>query len=454
MKRLDKFAIGLMAGLIAMILAVVWLVSQISVTITLETNTEAQISPLAALKFSFSTAVEPKKLETAFWTEPDLPGRWVWLDERYATWHLDQALASGSQLQVGFDAQPARNDAGNFSPIQWTLQVREPSLIYLQIVKPGKELFVVGFEPGAVPRQLTSELSQIIDFSVAPDGEIVVFSMMNYQGGADLWQIHRSGDDKKLLLNCAMDRCTTPSWSPMGDQLAFTREKATPGSGSVVGAPRPWILNLQSNAVQPLYADDQQIGYGPTWSPDGQWLSIWNGLGGGVDLYQPVTDTLVNLASKTGDTGSWSANSGTFYFSNVYGEDSLFRTTIFQANMQTGEVDIWVGGNLDEQGLSYFHPVCNPVYAGCAVSVQVDPQMPRRELRWIPTGSGTPQVILADLSVIVSNYTWSADGRYLLYTRGDLSTMSQGSEIWVWDLQNQDEQRKITDEAFFPAWLN
>ena len=155
-------------------------------------------------------------------------------------------------------------------------------------------------------------------------------------------------------------------------ELAYTRESTGLDPNGPKGAPRIWILDVKSGQTAPLFADPQKIGYGPKWSPDGQWLSIWNGLQGGIQVVNRRTGDTFMLESANGDVGCWTPDSQFLYFSNMVSGETGFRNVVLRADIDNRSISTILGGNVEGGGLSVDSPVCSPADKWVAVDDPIE----------------------------------------------------------------------------------
>jgi Tol biopolymer transport system component len=251
----------------------------------------------------------------------------------------------------------------------------------------GNELYRIALDGKTEPRQLSQTSGKIIDYSSSLDGEYFIMSIGNDKNGADFWISDRDGSHQHKLLDCGSDRCTTAVWSPLSNEIAYTRESAGLDPNGAKGAPRVWILDVESGETAPLFSDSQKIGYGPVWSPDGKYLSTWNGIAGGVQVVERKTGAITLLQTQSGDTGCWSPDGSALYYTNLIIGQSSFHNVILKADMLQGTIQTVLGSNLEGEGLNYDLPACHPSRNLVAASVQPNARIPARIWPfsiWIP----------------------------------------------------------------------
>src|SRR5690606_14928073 len=88
-----------------------------------------------------------------------------------------------------------------------------------------------------------------------------------------------------------------------------------------------------------LHADTQKIGYGPTWSPDGQRLAYYDGIASRLVVLNILTGDEVYLPTRAGVMGSWSPdNEYMLFFDTDIQENGQPINHILRANFSTQDV--------------------------------------------------------------------------------------------------------------------
>ena len=155
-------------------------------------------------------------------------------------------------------------------------------LIALSAKRGGRDaLYLVDSKRRQVTRCLEfPHLVAILDPSIVPGDQAVVFSAQDYSGRSDLYRATWSTDRTRLerLTNDDFDD-VEPDVSPDGQWVAFASDRGGAGRHSL------YRLSLTNGAIErmsePALGDDRQ----PVHSPNGRWLAFRSTRGGTSDLY-------------------------------------------------------------------------------------------------------------------------------------------------------------------------
>ena len=414
---------------------------------------QGQVSPFGAMVFEFSRDVQPTLVESSWYTKPEISGYLEWIDSEHVRWKSENPVPSTQSFHFSFNAvtfgakgEKLRNETS------WELEVREPEILILATESGyGQEIYRTEGHTGPDFIQLTFTQGSVIDYSASTDGEIIVFSSMSDNGGYDLWQVKRDGSDTHKILDCENARCSSATLSPSGQQVAYIRETTAEGYTETSLRSEVWLLTLASSETKPLLADSNNSGFNPTWSPDGKWLSFWNGNLEQIYIVNTENGQVLTLESSNGDTGCWSANSEYLYYPNLSFRQAEFHHVIQRADWNNGTIETILGGQNDSDWLSYDNPECNPISETIAVAIQPNIKIPGKEIAVIDVNSKEKSTVIKDLTKIPSYLSWSPSGDQLLFQMSSLDN-DQNVSIWIWD-QPSSELILLMENAHSPVWL-
>jgi Tol biopolymer transport system component len=443
-------AAGLVTGVLLLaILLTIWFGSQVGIRVTTELSTDNDVGPFERLTLRFSEPVDGSLAIEKVSVQPTVDGSFVWSDPRTlqfvprAPFQLDTAytlnLASGSLTQDGNTLKKSKS---------WEFHARPPRIVYLVVNEGKSRLWTVDVEGGkAVP--LTNESFRILAFDASYSGEFVIFSAINDQQGIDLWRVGRDGGEPDLLLPCGPDRCSVPAISFYDRRVAYVREAAGPSPELQFGAPRIWILDLETRENAPLYEDQQIIGYDPVWSPDGTRLSSFDGLADEIRLLDIVTGNQLTIPSQTGDSVTWSADGNTLVFTDIATNELGAYTRVRQAKLITNEI-ITLVGESDERDYHYKSLAWSPAQDQLVIGLRATENNPSESL-WLMELDTLGGPMIADQpDYIYSNPQWDPWGKALVFQQFRLKE-DYNPEIALW-MPELNEPRVLV-EGILPNWL-
>ena len=124
---------------------------------------------------------------------------------------------------------------------------------------------------GRLLRKVSNSSSIDVSPSLAPDGEQLAFCS-NRAGGPQIYVSSIRGGEARRISFTPSDYCTSPSWSPKGDKIAF-----------VCRASGNQIFMSSPNEREVLQLTFQGNNEDPNWSPDGRYIIFSSDFGrGGV----------------------------------------------------------------------------------------------------------------------------------------------------------------------------
>ena len=303
---------------------------------------------------------------------------------------------------------------------------------------------------GGEAQMLTDRGDFLFDFAPAPDGNQIAFSVVNEQKGIDIWTMNRDGSGPKQLLNCGLDRCSTPIWSPDRTQLAYSRIEAGLGPGEPYSPARIWLANPISGETYRLFQNPEKIGYGPTWSPDGRKLAYSDGTNSRMVIVNLETGSEFFIPNQSGRVGSWSPDSRYMVYSDFLITDTGPNEVVNRVDFETEDILHLMGYRPNES--SFSTPIWSPTGEWIATNARTSRTEVHFELFLKATEGDYGFVVANDPDFAYSNYSFDPSGRYFLFQRIPLGVAYAEAEILVIDLETMDTLMLIPSGSF-PAWL-
>lgn len=333
-------------------------------------------------------------------------------------------------------------------PQSWQVHVREPRVAYV-VSEAGQSSIWSMTKLGSNVKRLTDETIKVISFDVAQSGDFIVFSSANQNGGIDLWRVSREGGDASMLLDCGLDRCTTPVIAPGDKRIAYSREAAGPNPDLPFGSPRIWVVDLESGADQAIYEDQSILGYNPSWSPDANRLASFDGLADFIHMIDFKTGDQFLFPSTTGGPVTWSPDSNQFLYTTFTQTEEGGRTQIKLADLTTNET-ITLIGEKDTYDYAYYSVAWSPLAERAVLSLRADEEKPTQVL-WVFDPNLLDGIIVAnDPEYTYNSPQWDPWGNALLFQQFKLKGQYR-PEIGLW--QEGTIQSEVIAEGILPQWL-
>lgn len=451
-QSLDLTAGGLSIGLIVVIALVILVGTWEGVRVDLAgLDQKGEIGPYGPIVLTFSEPVNQTVVQSLFSIQPRIVGRIDWADSKTLRFVPQQPLQASIDYRVAIQTGSLGNN-GLFlrKTYSSSVHVRKPQVVYKVSVSNGDQLWIVD-TAGKYARQLGKFDKAIFDLDTAPNGEYIIFSALNDKQGSDLWYLDRSGTSLRIFLDCGADRCTGPAISPNSQQVAYTRETAPLTPSMPIGAPRIRVVNVQSGEDRPLYADPQIIGFGPGWSPNGKYITSYDGVQALIRVVNVQSGEQFSLPSATGgDMPSWSPDSKTILFTDdTQDSTGASWTQVKMANVATGEISIWIGKS-DPQDYQYGELAWSPNSYDIVLGTRVAPNFTSRGL-WLvqPDLLGGP-VIASDPNYIYQGPKWDMQGNELVFQQEEIiGAHNSGIDLWSKGMKKP----LVLAQGTAPHWL-
>lgn len=409
----------------------------------------ARVGAFSRVGITFDQPIDLESVEARFEITPPIEGAFRWQGE--TVWFIP---AEPFQAQTAYNLELTAGATGAQGgeiqrDVSWRMEIREPSVLYLSEGEGTREIWRAYLDERP-PERLTGSDQQIFDYTVSRDGETIVYSAINDEGGIDLWTLDRGDPDTQLLLDCGFDRCTMPAWSPDGLQIAYAREQAGLGPGDPISPARIWLIEPASGETTRLFANTQKLGFGPSWSPDGRRLAMLDSAARGIRILDLSTGEEAVLPSQLGAVGTWSPDEDIMLFTNMKTDGSRFYEQVYRADLNFQDIRA-VGGVLSDESSVYSTPAWSPAGDRILVGMQKTDSRFGRQLWMMPPDAREHEPITDAPDYTHTRYAWDPWGDAVVYQRIRLATGDFVSEVLVWD-RGTNESTLIAQNATMPAW--
>lgn len=445
----DKVAISILLILLAMVLVIIFWGESAGVRVVTDIPEEGSVSAYQKIQIAFSESVNTEMAFDLITMNPVHEGYLEWTNERTAYFVPIKPFALNTNYKLTVSAGAINTNGAEIKNSRsWNFSVREPLVAYMLTDANQSGVWTIDLN-GSEPKRLTSEDIKVLSFDAAVNGDFVVFTTLNENGGVDLWKVNRDGNEQSLLLDCGLDRCTVPSISPDAKYVAYSRESAGPTPDIPYGSPRVWLLNLENGLNSPVYADQQVLGYNPSWSPDSQKLISFDGLADLINLFDLSTNQQFVFPSNTGGPVVWSPDSTKLMFTIIRQTEEGFRTQVRLADLTLNDTITLIGQN-DDQDYGYYSLAWSSLEERAVMGFRLSEEQPAQVL-WMFNPARLDGILIANEPEYTYNSPqWDAYGNTLVFQQFRLKGV-HAPEIGYW--QDGFESPKFLTNGILPQWL-
>jgi Tol biopolymer transport system component len=446
---LDSVAEFVIGFVLLAIIIVIFIGNQIGIRVTVQSPEGNQVGPYEALTLTFSEPVDGLLVTEKLSFQPEVEGKFEWVDSKTMRFVPLQPFQLDVQYSMALSPGTLTSNGREVRKLyRWDFRVRPPLIVYLVVDQEKSQLWTVDINKKE-PMPLTDDTFRIFNFDVSQNGEFVVFAAFNDQNGIDLWRVQRTDADPVIMLPCGADRCSVPAISPDGRFVAYVREAVAPTADLSFGSPRIWIFEPEKEQDAPLYDDQQIIGSGPTWSPDGRLLSSYDGLKDEIRLLDIVTSQQMIIPSQIGNPVTWSGDGSSFVYTDMTSNDFGAYTRVYEARIFLNEIRTLFGDN-DERDYGYRALAWSPVEDKLVLGLRPNTNDPSMALWLMDPYSRDGQVIVDQPNYIYNAPYWDPWGRTLVFQQFNLKGLYKPEiAIWMPGL----EQPFVVAEGLMARWL-
>ncbi len=407
------------------------------------------ISRYGRIGVTFEEPMQAAANTTLLTFTPAISGETYW--EENTLWFTPAELLDPETIYTATLAPGLKADSGRavLQETTWSFPVRGSYIAYVNAPNTEREIWLTRVDTGQ-SKQVTFSDGGVFDLDVAADGTRLVYSQLNDAFGFDFWLWTDNATEASVILECGLDRCSEPTFSPDGKKIAYSRENAPPQVGQSFAPPRVWVLDLLTGENTPLYADKQILGFSPRWSPDQEWLAIFDSNGNQIRAYHFASDTDFAFSSFLGTTGYWLPNSQHMIFNSIDLEADGQPQRVYLADV-IGKTVTSITDSDDTYKISST-TVPSPVTGDLLVSVRPTGYKPGSQLWLFPANGSLPQAITDTDGFTYNNARWHPNGRQIIAQEIALEEAYATPDIVLIDLDTG-VQRTLVEDAGQGHWM-
>jgi Tol biopolymer transport system component len=452
--RLDRVMVVAVGLLLAAIGVVVVRGDQVGIAVQ-SYGPINRASSRASIQVAFDEPLVSTSLESNFKITPPVQGR-LSVSQNQMIFRPAEPLTQGQEYTVtlkagvqGSTGRLLRND------MQWRFRVAPPRVVYLGPVDSiVQNLYLADPSEKQAPQQLTTSKEGVIGYDVSQDGSSIVYAQLEAHGPANLYVWDVASSTSRLLYECKDAACSGPVWQPGGGAVAFEKVELNSGTGMPPGAPRVWVYDVASNTAKPLFSDNQQLGFMPRWSPDGQRLAVFNVNAGGIVIHDFTSGQDSVIPTVGNEVGAFSPDGKWLYFPKVVSiTNSQYATHLVLVDVSTQpyvQHDLIPDSDPSDDAEAAWLPDSKAMIVARRLP-DVQGTAPT-QLYAIDIASQKATPLVVDPTYSQSNISVNPTGDTVLFQRFPLGKSGARPELWTFNLKTKALQM-VAPNGSAPGWL-
>jgi TolB protein len=396
------------------------------------------------IQITFQKEIDKQSAEGRVTVNPSVRGKFDWENGILGFWP-DTPLIPGKIYQVNLAPGITNMDGTKLRKSELlSFGVRSPEILFLS---PSASPEIWKMAPdGSQKEQITDTGGKVFDYSVSPDGETIVFSAENAWKGLDLYIITAGEDKPKIILGCGVNLCFQPSIKRGNEIIAYSNIDIKGDSTN----PRIWILEMYANKALPLYEDTNIYGRDATWSPNGRYLSFYDGALQGIRVVDFIDNKHYSFQSNGGLPGSWSPDSQKLLFINSVQTVMQPFVNLFEVDLPTGSINRLLEKVSTQLDIS--QPVWEPDANWLMLGLRYVEGSPSKQIVMIKPDGSEVREITNNQQYTHAAYSWDPLGEIILFQRYPFGVPSGTPEVVKWE-KVTNQTTVVAEDGALPRWM-
>ncbi|MFO7634699.1 MAG: Ig-like domain-containing protein [Caldilinea sp.] len=461
-RRLSAFdltVIGVIAGVVLALGLLIWRGDQVGLQVISMTPAEgaAGVSTRSHLHITFDQPLEEEAGAVRLVFDPPVSGEIRIEGDRLS--FAPQALLPDTfytvRLEPGLHGANGRTLG---TALVWRFYTGRTQALFTRTIEGREQLFAapVSLETidGAIlpaATQLTQMVGGVWDYAVSPADGRIVFSALTESGSSDLW-IMAPGDQPSLLLGCAEDFCSSPSWSHDGELLLFSQRNASEYGAAAINPPRLSIIHVTSGERAPVFSDSQKLGFEARWSSDNRWITYLSPDFIGIGVYNLDSGEERFYPTQAGEAAPWQPGQTRFVMNEQRILDDRSAIHLFLVDpIADTRINLSGENAMVEDGAAVWSP--DGEWIAFRRNITEGPDATLTKQLWLMRSDGSDaRVLTTDADIDHGPPAWSPDGKHLIFHKFPLKGPDIIISVWIIDVESG-KQWQIASPGQRPQWL-
>lgn len=324
------------------------------------------------------------------------------------------------------------------------------SFVYLSSVERPTELYRYSIASSSGD-QLTFTEGKVFDYSVNPKNGDIVISVLNLEGGSDIWFLSPPYMESQMIIPCAAETCSSAQFSSDGLTLTYQKGIFDYDSDFQVKNSNIRFFDLSNKTEVKKFGFPINNGVNPEWSPDGRYLAYIQTDPIGLKVLDLLgNEILFQNNVRQQNSFVWGEDSKILYYLTSELINDQLKIFLQEHWIQGGEnnsIDIGLENDEIITGLNL-----SPDSKKLIFGVRFASLIPAQKMVIFDLISKRIIKELNDPTSSAGNYSWDHAGDLIIYQKFSFESEEQRPEIAIWDLEKNISFTTVKD-AYSPSFL-